>query len=244
MKGKPLYLLLYGLLFCGNMSMLSEFRVLLLVALLINCTTFASTDVCEKIDGDCPDDCHAAGFAGNENFNARFSISPSVIHYSTEHKAHKAEEYISSQGTVKKLDNPWTGLHTTAYYFCCYTPSEKGRILKGLSTMEWQPVAYHIDSFACNLDHDGQTVYLHALPSNQSTLFDFAHKVETTVRSLGINIPTRETLYHMTLARVGYQYPTDTVVKHFLDDAKDWDFGNVTMNEFTIGNETFKAMKL
>jgi hypothetical protein len=63
------------------------------------------------------------------------------------------------------------------------------------------------------------------------------------VLSLGINIPKRETLYHMTLARVGYEYPTDAVVNYFLNDPKEWDFGKVTMNEFTIGSEKFKAIK-
>lgn len=227
------------------MSRAKGVRFLLLAVLLglVHCTTYSSTDVCEKIDGDCPDDCHAAGFDGEENFNARFSISPSVVHLGTEHKAHEAEAYISSQGVVKNLDNPWSGLHTTMYYFCCYTSTEKKQILEGLRDMEWDPVTYHLDSFACNLDHDGETVYLHALPSNQTALFDFANTIEATVLSLGINIPKRETLYHMTLARVGYEYPTDAVVNYFLNDPKEWDFGKVTMNEFTIGSEKFKAIK-
>ena len=36
----------------------------------------ASTDLCEKVDGDCPDNCTAAGFNGTVNFVARLNISP------------------------------------------------------------------------------------------------------------------------------------------------------------------------
>ena len=39
-------------------------------------TVFATGEICEKIDGDCPDDCIAAGFDGTINHSAKFVVSP------------------------------------------------------------------------------------------------------------------------------------------------------------------------
>ena len=90
----------------------------------------ASQDLCEKIDGDCPDDCAAAGFKGSENFNATILISPS--NPKIEKNARNAEDYIKSQGEVIRVDNPETGLHTSLFYFCCHTKEEKAGIKKSL----------------------------------------------------------------------------------------------------------------
>lgn len=99
----------------------------LLLCLIFSLNASASTELCEKIDGDCPDDCSAAGFEGTENFNALFKISPS--HPSTMRSAWTAERYIRSSGSVSSTDNPLLGLHTSVYYFCCYTKSEKAAII-------------------------------------------------------------------------------------------------------------------
>ena len=70
------------------------------------------------------------------------------------------------------------------------------------------------NSFSCNLDHDGKTVYLHALPSNQSPLFHWASIVEQTVESYNVTINhPRKSKFHMTLARVTPEYPTDKAVE-------------------------------
>ena len=60
---------------------------------------FAAWDTCERIDGDCPDDCHAAGFNGTLGFTARLSISPT--HPAIQAAAKRADEYITSHGTVQ-----------------------------------------------------------------------------------------------------------------------------------------------
>ena len=203
--------------------------------------SLGSVNICEKLDGDCPDDCLAAGFQGTENFNARFNVSPSLMNIKTERKAHQAETFIESQGNVTRLDNPWTSLHTTMYYFCCYTHEEKETITKALRNMVWEHFDISYDSFACNLDHDNITVYLHALPRDQTELFDFARNLESTVREQGIQIPSRQTLYHMTLARVGYDYPTDEVVQYFLDHESEWDFGTLTFDAFEMNGLMFRA---
>jgi hypothetical protein len=151
--------------------------------------------------GDCPDDCLKAGYNGNLQFTAKLKISPT--NKDIEIMANKAEIFIESSGNVSQIDNPWTGLHTSLFYFCCYTKQEKAKIKSSLHNMIWQSFQVNYDSFACNLDHNNETVYLHGLPSNQDALFNLAKNIETTVTSAGIKIPTRETLFHMTLARVG-----------------------------------------
>ena len=85
----------------------------------LSSTVFATGEICEKIDGDCPDDCAAAGFNGDLHFSALLWISPAKCH--TEKMAWRAENYISSQGSVMSLDDPVDGLHTSLFYFCCHT---------------------------------------------------------------------------------------------------------------------------
>lgn len=192
------------------------------------------------MDGDCPDDCSAEGFKGNLNFNAKLKISPT--HKDIERMVAEAEKYIVSQGNVSKLDSPVMGLHTTLFYFCCYTEEEKTTIKSTLhDNLMWSAFNIDYDSFACNLDHNNVTVYLHALPLDQTGLFDLARNIETTVRSAGVAVPTRETLFHMTLARVGYDYPTDEVVDYFLHDKEDWDFGSLSLDHFYIEDDLYSA---
>ena len=92
---------------------------------------------CEMIDGDCPDDCAAAGFAGDLAFTALFHISP--WYPEVEKVASRAEKKIAAAGEVAKFDNPVTGLHMSLLYFCCYTGAEKKAIQNALHDMTWSP---------------------------------------------------------------------------------------------------------
>ena len=149
--------------------------------------------------------------------------------------------------------------------------------------MQWDPISVAYDSFGCNLDHDGETVYLHGMPSDQSGLFDFARDVESVIAAAGgeiggrlersgipplfkrkqlqfVSMPLtnscsslrslprpllashveeRQTLFHMTLARVDKAYPTDDIVSHFLQ--KNTTFGTLNMNKFVTDGQHFKA---
>ena len=221
-----------------------SFSVFLLLLAILCMDARSSTDTCENIDGDCPDSCGEAGYEGNLNFNAKLYISPT--HTDIERVAAQAEKVIVDEGLkvharVNRLDNPATGLHTTIYYFCCYTQEEKEAIKDALHNMAWKSFEVEYDSFACNLDHNNETVYLHALPSDQSDLFALADTIETTVREAGVAIPSRETLFHMTLARVGYDYPADETVTYFLDNAADWNFGSVILDRFCIEDDVYVA---
>ena len=143
---------------------------------------------------------------------------------------------------MKSTDIPEFGLHTSLFYFCCHTREEKKGIEKALHDMTWESFDVDYDSFACNLDHNGEKIYLHGLPSDQSGLHALTDKIEDTVKSAGlpINHP-RKSLFHMTLARVGMDYPVDDVVNYFLDNKSDWDFGTFTPSFFTIGPHIYHA---
>ena len=144
-------------------------------------------------------------------------------------------------GALQSTDSPGFGLHTSLFYFCCHTPTEVTGIKAALHGMRWQAFPVHYDSFACNLDHDNITIYLHGLPKNQSSLMALASNIEATVLAAGlpINHP-RKSLFHMTLARVNHTYPVDEVVNYFLNDSASWDFGELLVDEFVIDTDVFK----
>ena len=201
--------------------------------------SLASHDVCESTDGDCPSSCEEAGFAGSNNFNAHLQISP--FHPSLQKKAWDAERRIKKSGDVKSVDSPVFKLHTTMYYFCCYTDEEEKKIKAGLKEMDWEPLAVTYDTTGCNVDqHSDDLVYLHAMPRNQSAFFDFARRVESVMTDLGVHVEPRETLYHMTLARVGKEYPVDEV----MSDLESMEYGELTVEGFRIDSEYFRAKKV
>ena len=131
-----------------------------------------------------------------------------------------------------------TALHTSLFYFCCHTAAEKRGIKSALKGMRWSSIPISYDTSGCNLDHDNATIYIHGMPSNQTALFSFAAQIEDTVRAAGfpINHP-RKSLFHMTLARVGWDdYPVDDVVA-----ALPGNYGNLTMDSFVIDDERYVA---
>ncbi|GMI01210.1 hypothetical protein TrLO_g9508 [Triparma laevis f. longispina] len=212
-------------------------RLSILSLLLSLLSVSGSSNTCEKIDGDCPDSCSDAGYAGTQNFNALIQISP--FNPSLSLSASKAEKYIKQNDHVQSVDNPWMSLHTTLYYFCCYTENEKKEILKGMKDVTWDSLKVSYDTFGCNLDHDNETIYLHGMPSNQDDLFSLARKIEEVIESTGAHVIPRETLFHMTLARVDVDYPVDDVVEYFLNEGVN--FGEIEVNSFHVNGHLFHA---
>lgn len=210
--------------------------LVLLVLLLSEPVNSLQPTLCEPIDGDCPSDCLGSGYSGTLDFTALFHVSP--FYPSTMRSAWKAEHDLKQFGDVSKFDRPATGLHMSLLYFCCYTPEEKASILSALHDLEWSPFDVSLDSFACNLDHDKSTIYLHGLPSSQSDLFSFARQAESFLLGRGLRVAPRQTLFHMTLARVGYDYRVDDAVNYFLDERIT--FGDVRIDGFTIDGERFR----
>lgn len=193
--------------------------------------SLASYEVCEVADGDCPTSCEEAGYAGNNNFNAHLQIAP--FHPSIEKKAWEAEKTIKKSGDVKSVDSPVWKLHTTLYYFCCYTDEEEKKIKAGLKNMDWEPFSVKYDNTGCNVDqHSDDLVYLHAMPKDQSALFDFARRIEGVMSELDVHVEPRETLFHMTLARVGKDYPVDDVIS----DLGGFEYGELVVEGFQIGS--------
>lgn len=105
--------------------------------------------------------------------------------------------------------------------------------------MTWDSLKVSYDTFGCNLDHDNETIYLHGMPSNQDDLFSLARKIEEVIESTGAHVIPRETLFHMTLARVDVDYPVDDVVEYFLDEGVN--FGEIEVNGFHVDGHLFHA---
>ncbi|GMH98450.1 hypothetical protein TrVE_jg6061 [Triparma verrucosa] len=214
---------------------MTPYMILILLSLLHS--SLGSSDTCEKIDGDCPDSCSDAGYLGSENFNAIIPITP--FHPSFIPPSHSAQKRINSNSPVQSTSNVLTGLHTTLYYFCCYTPSEKSSILNSLHSMSWSGFNVSYDTFGCNLDHDNETIYLHSMPIDQTLYFNLARRIEKVIEGTGAHVVERETLFHMTLARVGVDYPVDDVVEEFLED--DFEVGSLEVDWFYIDGEVYRS---
>ena len=111
-----------------------------------------------------------------------------------------------------RFDNTKT-LHTSIFYFCCHGPIELVRIREALLNMKWASFTVEYDTFGCNIDTHGSNItYLHALPSKryQDMYFALTKKIEETVSQAGVEIHhPRKSLFHMTLARVTPEYPSE-----------------------------------
>eukprot|EP00040_Diaphanoeca_grandis_P016590 m.85801 g.85801 ORF g.85801 m.85801 type:complete len:956 (-) comp25901_c0_seq2:78-2945(-) len=185
---------------------------------------------CEMRDGDC------------EPCSSSSHVSPTATILLSQEKslvtsAKSAQQVIKQHANKTdfiRFDDADTGLHTSMFYFCCHTPQELEKMHAAFSRMRWNAIEIEYHSSGCNVDtHDNKTVYIHALPTNksQSDLFAWARVVESTMANAGvvINHP-RKSLFHMTLARVTRNFPTDVTVKAI--DNKVPMFGYFNMTSF------------
>lgn len=195
-----------------------------------------STSLCEKLDGDCS----PCPLLEPINSVARMNLS---VEASLVANARTADEFIrkhsSANGTdIIRFDDPAGGLHTSLFYFCCHGLLQQRKIKTALQDMRWTSFAINYDSFGCNLDHDNKTVYLHALPANQSELFAWAAMVESALQNAGVPVHhPRRSLFHMTLARVTTEYPTDNVVRAL----ESTHFGSHRLCSFTFAGVKIRA---
>ena len=97
--------------------------------------------------------------------------------------------------------------------------------------MEWAPITVEMDAFGCNHDQQQPLTYVHAMPSNQTQLFDFVRHMERSIETVGgVVHHARKSLFPMTLARVPPSYPTDQL-KHVLHGHT---VGNGTVSSFFV----------
>lgn len=202
---------------------------------LLGSDTSASFNSCEKIDGDC-ETCKFPFLEKNPVAKVLLSEVGELVASATH--ADAVLKDLSSPGTIQRFDDPKTGLHTSLFYFCCHSKQDVVQIKNALHAMNWSSFIVRYDSFGCNLDHNNKTVYLHALPSNQSNLFAWASIVEKAVEEYNVKIHhPRKSKFHMTLARVTRTYPTDKAV----ETLKDEYFGEIRLCSFVFEDEVFYA---
>ena len=191
-----------------------------------------ATNVCEKIDGDCTTCTHP--WLSGQSPVAKVQLSDaSLISAAT-----AAQSYLRNLDSTKiqSFDNPNTGLHTSLFYFCCHNTEDIQNMKRAFKQMQWNSFPINYNSFSCNNDHDNKTVYLHALPTDQSLLFDWATTIEYTLQQFNVTVNhPRKSKFHMTLARVDPSYPIATAVSHL----NATDFGSHTLCSFTFEGETY-----
>ena len=95
----PRHSLVFSMYLLGHQAALCILVGLVALATARSSSPLSTWDTCEKRDGDCPDDCAAAGFNGTIGFVARLNISPT--HPAIEAVAARAEKYIVAQGDVQ-----------------------------------------------------------------------------------------------------------------------------------------------
>ena len=191
-----------------------------------------ATNVCEKIDGDCTP-CAHPWLSGHSPVALVPLSDPSLISAAT-----AAQSYLRNLDSTKiqSFDNPNTGLHTSLFYFCCHNTEDIQNMKRAFKQMQWNSFPINYNSFSCNNDHDNKTVYLHALPTDQSLLFDWATTIENTLQQFNVTVNhPRKSKFHMTLARVDPSYPIATAVSHL----NATDFGSHTLCSFTFEGETY-----
>jgi len=203
--------------------------------LLLLLSAVASGNVCENRDGDCPS---CPFLEINPVAETHLSGEPELVQSANE--ADDVIRNLSAAGgkDILRFDEPATKLHTSLFYFCCHTLFDIGPMTTALQQMDWSSFEIDYDSFSCNNDHDNATVYLHALPSNQTALFAWARLVETTLAAAGIPIHhPRTSLFHMTLARVTPSYPVDRAVQALASKT----FGTHRLCSFDFAGTTITA---
>jgi hypothetical protein len=212
--------------------MLLKFCPMLLLLAMVE--ALRSSAQCETRDGDCPKCSHPwlSGFSP--------VVKVTLSDTSLISAATTTDSYLQQLDSahVQRFDNATTGLHTSLFYFCCHSFKEISRMKQALRAMRWRSFVIQYDSFSCNLDHDNKTVYLHALPSNQTMLFAWATHVENQMALFNVTVNhPRRSLFHMTLARVDPVYPVDTAVHHLNNTY----FGSHRLCNFIFQGETFVA---
>ena len=192
-------------------------------------------NICEKIDGDCPPCAHPWISGRSPVVEVHLSGDPTLVA-----SAKATETYLQNLAPTKiqRFDNPSTGLHTSLFYFCCHSTTDIQTMKTAFTDMKWTSFAIHYNSFSCNNDHNNKTVYLHALPSNQTNLFQWARTVEATLSQYNVTVHhPRQSKFHMTLARVDPSYPIDTAVRRL----NSTDFGSHRFCSFVFDGETYTS---
>jgi 2'-5' RNA ligase len=195
-------------------------------------------------DGDCPK-CTNPLFGGISPV-AKVTLSgvPALVAHAQ--AAQKAVAELGNKSDVISFDDPQTGLHTSMFYFCCHTAKELAKMHAAFAAMTWHGFAVTYNTASCNVDtHDNRTVYIHAMPLDQTALFGWASDVERALASAGVPVNhPRKSYFHMTLARVTRQYPADDAVgaiKGLIATMPNRTFGSIWLCSFEFGGVTYHA---
>lgn len=117
-------------------------RVALLLSSMLLLAAGASE--CELQDGDCPT-CPLDATLSPTAILPLSAVEPGLVRAAT-----SADAVIRSLGTASDIisfDDPPTGLHTSIFYLCCHTLSERALIRTALERMIWDSFEVKYDGF-------------------------------------------------------------------------------------------------
>ena len=137
---------------------------------------------------------------GNDTFSRVADAADDII---TDHAA--------SLSQIIRFDDPSSGLHTSILYTCCHTALNILRIRRAIQSLVWRSFELNYTDVGCNVDMHGKNVtYLHAMPDQmgQARLQALAESLDAAIAKAGVPVHhRRQSLFHMTLARVTPDYP-------------------------------------
>jgi len=118
---------------------------------------------------------------------------------------------VNDQSTIVKTDPT---IHTTLDYFTCYNDTEVAIIQRVMSNFVWHSFTLTINNVSCDVDTEQAYITAQADESTTAQMGPIVHALENQIAQNGVTIrQPRVERFHMTLAYVTYQYPSDCIVQ-------------------------------
>ncbi|CAF1538032.1 unnamed protein product [Didymodactylos carnosus] len=143
-------------------------------------------------------------------------VIPLVIHptfVTAAGLAQVAIKRVSNQSTIIQTE-PLTNLHLSINYFDCYSDREVKIIQDVLAKYIFPFMTVTLQGSGCDIDTVQGYIIALATQNSSAALSKLASGIEAAVTAAGVTIKQKSVdRFHMTLATVNYQYPSDCTVK-------------------------------
>ncbi|CAF3745246.1 unnamed protein product [Rotaria sp. Silwood1] len=142
---------------------------------------------------------------------------PLTLNLSFLFKAIKAQRIIKSNVEDSELSFIKTqsllALHCSLIYLDCYNDTKIKIIEDVMENYQWSSFQLNFTDMGCNVDNYQAYLNTRASQSSSLVLENIVHDLEAAITARGIRIKqSKGGNFHMTLATVKYQYPSDCIV--------------------------------
>ncbi|CAF3718805.1 unnamed protein product [Rotaria sp. Silwood1] len=152
-----------------------------------------------------------------ESQNVLQTFIPLTLDLSFLFNAIKAERIIKanvedSDSSIIKTQS-LLSLHCSLIYLDCYNDTEIKIIEDVMENYQWSSFQLNFTDMGCNVDNHQAYLNTRASQSSSLILGNIVHDLETAITARGVRIKqSKGGNFHMTLATVKYQYPSDCIV--------------------------------